>query len=101
MSAALKAAKARCMDASALPREWSGSSLPSARKSGRKWQAVVFFQRDASDKLRFGWSSSDLYADRDEALEVACLTADRFNVAEYLNEQNLFSLPVNTGPSRG
>ena len=52
------------------------------------------------DKLRFGWSSSDLYTDRDEALEVACLTADRFNVSEYLSEQNLISLPVNSGPSR-
>jgi hypothetical protein len=92
----------RRMDVSELPADYLTTCLPTSRPvlqivNGKtqnpRWQAVVFTQRGAHEHPRLLWSSHDLYADRDEALEVAALKADRFAVADYLDSQRITSLP--------
>lgn len=92
----------RRMDVSELPSDYLTTCLPTARpvhhlangKRSTRWQAVIFKQSGAHEHPRFLWSSHDLYEDRDEALEVAALKADRFAVADYLDTQGKVSLPL-------
>lgn len=94
---------ARRMHHHELPDDFLSAVLPTARpvrvvkngKESKRWQAVCLMQGAASNPVVFIWSSSDLYESRDEAQEVAVLTAERFEVADYLDSQGADSLPVN------
>lgn len=97
----LNAPRAKRMDASELPADWLTPCMPTAvatlatinGKSVRRWQPMVLISRGAHDYARPLWYARELYADRDEALEVASLKADRLAVADYLESQGNASLP--------
>jgi hypothetical protein len=94
--------KSRRMHHHELPDDFLSSVLPTARpircpvkgKESKKWQAVTFHQGPASNSITLLWSSRELYETRDEALEVAVLKAERSEVADYLHQQGIVSIPI-------